>query len=304
MSEPWLAAMITIAGGVVVYAVGHLCVALFVEPIHRLRSLIGEIADSLVFYANVYSNPEVTQTELCDEASEALRRLAGQLKARAYTIPWYSLWSLLRLVRQKTEIEESSAELIGLSNSVHGGPSITGLENDKKRIRIEELLGIRSSKKQREGQSMDRYTLAEGTLLVLFAMILLGLQNGTLVLLGHEIFTIPIQIYTALGIIAVVVAFSLVVTMFWKQLRVKLRSLLQRVLKSWWQSISRLLKWLHWVVFWLVYIAGWLQGLSRIPAEGVNFEIAFWIGFVWFWIIPIVWFKIIVSERKPAKSEG
>jgi len=52
-------------------------------------------------------------------------------------------------VRKKTKIEEAAAELIGLSNSVHRGPGITGLENDKKRRIIEELLGIRSSKQQK-----------------------------------------------------------------------------------------------------------------------------------------------------------
>ena len=44
-----LTAIATIIGGVIVYFFGHLSVALFVEPIHRLRSFIGEIADSLIF---------------------------------------------------------------------------------------------------------------------------------------------------------------------------------------------------------------------------------------------------------------
>jgi membrane protein YqaA with SNARE-associated domain len=44
-----LTAIATIIGGVIVYFFGHLAVTLFVAPIHRLRSLIGEIADSLIF---------------------------------------------------------------------------------------------------------------------------------------------------------------------------------------------------------------------------------------------------------------
>ncbi len=150
MSEPWLAAIITIAGGVIVYTLGHLCVALIVEPIHRLRSLIGEIADSLIFYANLYSNPELNTIDnlhLYDEASETLRRHASQLRARAHAIPGYRLWASMRLVREKREIEDASVELIGLSNSVKGVPGVTGIENDRTSHKIEELLGIRSGKK-------------------------------------------------------------------------------------------------------------------------------------------------------------
>jgi hypothetical protein len=47
MSEMWqiiLTATLTVAGGIIIYFFSHLFVAFFVEPIHRLRSLIGEIS--------------------------------------------------------------------------------------------------------------------------------------------------------------------------------------------------------------------------------------------------------------------
>ena len=273
--------------------------ALFVEPIHRLRSLIGEIADSLVFYADIYCNPGYAKKELCDEASETLRRHASQLKARAYSIPWYRLWALMKLVRKKTEIEEASAELIGLSNSVHRGD---GVENDERRRRIEELLGIRSSKKQNESEkhSPNSYALAQGILLFFFAVILLGLQDSTIALFDHEL-TLPIWIYRALGIIAVAASISLMIAIFWKHLWVRLKSFLEKRPKPRWQGF---IQWLYWVVFWIVYIAGWLQGLSSIPTGEVTFKVVFWIGFIWFWIIPMVWFNIVLSERKVAKVES
>lgn len=137
-----LTAIATIIGGVVVYFLGHLFVALFVEPIHRLRSLIGEIADSLIFYANVYCNPGVVAENESDEAREVLRRQASQLKARAYAVSWYSLWQCMKIVRKKTEIAKASAELIGLSNSIHGGEGVSGTENSKRRDMVEQLLGI------------------------------------------------------------------------------------------------------------------------------------------------------------------
>jgi len=148
MSESWqiaLTAVITIAGGVIVYTLGHLCVALFVEPIHRLRSLIGEITDSLIFYANVYSDPppNIVTVGSYREASDILRRHASQLQARAHAIPWYNFWASMKLIREKKEVAEASIELIGLSNSVFGGPGTTGSANTKTARRIAELLGIR-----------------------------------------------------------------------------------------------------------------------------------------------------------------
>ena len=38
---------LTVVAGVAVYAGGHLAVAAIVQPIHRLRELIGEIAQAL-----------------------------------------------------------------------------------------------------------------------------------------------------------------------------------------------------------------------------------------------------------------
>jgi len=152
MSELWrivLTAIFTVVGGSIVYAGGHFLVALFVEPIHRLRSLVGEIADSLVFYAPVYGNPGAVKKEIADEAGETLRRQASQLRARAYSIPWYPLWSFMGLVREKTRITEASTELIGLSNSVYGGPGVSVTQNIKMERRIKELLGIRSGEKQK-----------------------------------------------------------------------------------------------------------------------------------------------------------
>ena len=115
---------------------------LFVVPIRRLRRLIGEIADSLVFYANVYCSPGFAPQAKSDEASEALRHQAHQLRNGTYEIPWYLLWERLKILRKKTEIEEASEELMGLAKSVHGGMEVSGGENSRKRERVEKLLGI------------------------------------------------------------------------------------------------------------------------------------------------------------------
>lgn len=129
-------------GIAILMVVGFLLGRFFVVPIRSLRRLIGEIADSLVFYANVYCSPGFAPQAQSDEASEALRHQAYQLRNSTYEIPWYPLWEFSKIVRKKTEIEEASEELMGLAKSVHGGMGVSGGENSRKRERVEKLLGI------------------------------------------------------------------------------------------------------------------------------------------------------------------
>jgi hypothetical protein len=136
-----LTATLTILGGVTVLVFGEIVTKFFIEPIHELSKLRGEIADSLVFYANVYSSAGTSKKEYMDEASSVLRRQAAQLRARAETVPWYRLWELLHVVPGRANIAEASAGLIGLSNIVYesGAP----LVSVRYRNTIVEALGIK-----------------------------------------------------------------------------------------------------------------------------------------------------------------
>ncbi|MFC2066797.1 hypothetical protein ACFLUO_07090 [Chloroflexota bacterium] len=298
MSEAWkiiLTSIATITGGIIVYTVGHLLVALFIEPIHRLRSLIGEIADSLVFYADVYSNPGCGQKERMDEASEVLRRQASQLRARAYSIPWYSLWSLPRLVRESAEIEDASAELIGLSNSIHNS-RYDGVRNSEKREIIEKLLGIRVVNKRTQKQPINWHIMSSGILLFLFGLILLAVKQSTVSIFGYEIWEISNLHYQVLGLIAIILSLIFSVAIFYESLAVRLERFLEGMPRSYVQGV---IKYLYcWLIFWLVYIVGWLKGLSGIPADSAAFHVAFWIGFIWFLVIGFAWFKGISWRRK------
>jgi hypothetical protein len=299
MSETWrivLTASVTIGGGVTVYALGRLFVALYVEPIHRLRSLIGEIADSLVFYANVYCNPGSLRQEIMDEASEILRRQASQLRARAYAIPLYSLWAFMRLVQEKRRIEEASKELIGLSNSVYGGVLGNARDNIEKERRIKELLGIQSSpKRQRQRSLINSRMLSHGILLFFFGLILLGLQENPLILFGYTIPIPPIYFYRAFGGVALGISILFIVAIFRKQLSVWLENLLEEPPKSRWQGT---IKWLYWVAFLVVYISGWLKGLAGIHIEKIAPEAVFGIGVVWFIVIAIVLLSPLLQRKK------
>lgn len=86
----------TVLIGVAVYVLGQLISKLFIEPIHQLRLTIGEVGDTLAFYANVYTNPGTLPKRLMDEASSALRQKAMLLRSKVSVVNWYAFASLIR----------------------------------------------------------------------------------------------------------------------------------------------------------------------------------------------------------------
>lgn len=65
---------------------------------------------------------------------------AALLMARTHVIKVYSLFEFLKLVPNRNAVGEAHKNLIGLSNSIHGG--INATETHKMRKEIEKLLDI------------------------------------------------------------------------------------------------------------------------------------------------------------------
>lgn len=81
-----LISCLTVLGGIVVFVMGQIITKFFIEPLHEQSKLIGEIAYSLIFYANLYSNPGSGNFEKIEEASKVLRQQASQLLEKSYAI--------------------------------------------------------------------------------------------------------------------------------------------------------------------------------------------------------------------------
>jgi hypothetical protein len=139
MEKIFLTSGLTICGSVLVLVIGQIIIRFFIDPLIELRRMIGEVADTIIFYANIYANPGVASKEDCDEASEFLRQKASLLRARAKAVPLYSLFSFLRIVPGLKDISVASGNLIGLSNSVHKGDP---MENRDRQIKIRNALGL------------------------------------------------------------------------------------------------------------------------------------------------------------------
>lgn len=103
---------------VLVYVIGQTVQKIFLEPYQEQRRLIGETAYTLVYYANI---SDMALPDEQSEARKAIRKLAAQLRATAWTIPFYPVWAFVRLVPSRKAISEASAGLISISNSVGHG---------------------------------------------------------------------------------------------------------------------------------------------------------------------------------------
>jgi hypothetical protein len=63
-----LTSSFTIIGGVFVYTISQVLTKFIIDPINEQKKLIGEIADTLIFYDNIY--PGFTSFEKAGEVSK------------------------------------------------------------------------------------------------------------------------------------------------------------------------------------------------------------------------------------------
>ena len=135
-----LTSCLTIFGGVFVFTIGQLISKFLIEPIHEQSKCIGEIADALIFYANLYASPGTDMPEKRHEASKSLRQYGSLIISKTHMIKFYSLLEKLGLVRKQKDILEASQELIRLSNSIYSGKYVFNITSRQK---IMKALNIR-----------------------------------------------------------------------------------------------------------------------------------------------------------------
>ena len=122
-----LTSAFTVLGGVVVFVLGQVATKFFLEPIHEQSRAISEIIDSLIFYANLYANPDKRIPASAPieierhKASNTLRRHASQLSSKTNMIPWYGLWEFIKIVPKRSCVTEACKGLVGLSNNLFSG---------------------------------------------------------------------------------------------------------------------------------------------------------------------------------------
>jgi hypothetical protein len=108
----------SILSGVLLLIVSQLLIRFIFEPVQELWKAIGVVSHALIFYANVYSNPELANETLNSDARRQFREAASLLRSRALVIPFYDQIARFQMVPSRAAIRSSSSSLIGLSNNL------------------------------------------------------------------------------------------------------------------------------------------------------------------------------------------
>src|SRR5688500_11238313 len=112
MGQALLTSFFTLIGAIILFGFSELARGLFIGPILKLRSHIGEVVDKVIFYlANLTSGNAVWPEEE-KMIREQLMILATQLRAKEHMLPFYSFWARLHFVPKSSEIEICIGELI------------------------------------------------------------------------------------------------------------------------------------------------------------------------------------------------
>lgn len=99
---------------------------IFVEPIHELKKIIGEIA-AYVFKSHSLladvQNPDENELKI---TIEKLQEFSAKFRALINTIPWFSLFALVKILRPKDDLLKA-AEVLSII-------SYAPFESDKAKI--------------------------------------------------------------------------------------------------------------------------------------------------------------------------
>lgn len=114
---------LVILSGTGVFILGQIVLKFVLDPVQEQKKLIAEVADALVFYANLYSNPGDNLKKEREEAQQKIRQLGTLLLAKTYLIPAYDWFACLGLVPSFSEITNAHHSLIGISNGVFYHPT-------------------------------------------------------------------------------------------------------------------------------------------------------------------------------------
>jgi hypothetical protein len=115
MMTELLTALFTVVLGYFVFVLGQFTQRLCIEPIQEQKRVIGEIAYLLDHYGNVAS---LKKAGLTEEASQELRRLAGELRATLRTVFGYRFFAFFRVVEKKEDVITATTELKWVSLSI------------------------------------------------------------------------------------------------------------------------------------------------------------------------------------------
>lgn len=130
----------TVISGVLVFVIGQMIIKLWLEPVHKFKRTISDIALYLAEHAQVIAGPGLLGSKHEELASQELKRLYSQLSARMYLIPCYKHSAWILNLPSVPQVDDAVRHLRGLSNGMSKGG--VGSKNTSRSQRIKDALGI------------------------------------------------------------------------------------------------------------------------------------------------------------------
>jgi hypothetical protein len=106
----------TVVAGFLTFVLGETFLKLVVEPVQSFKTTVGQIANSLIRFANRLSGTAPQDEAL--EIRQHFRQLSSQLSTSYYLVPLYDVTRFLFGLPSRSDVHEAAAKLIGISNMI------------------------------------------------------------------------------------------------------------------------------------------------------------------------------------------
>ncbi|MFZ2160808.1 MAG: hypothetical protein WAW02_01195 [Sideroxyarcus sp.] len=132
----------TIVAGAGTFVLGQIVLKLLIDPVQSFKATVAEIANKLIFYANIYANPKPLGDEKQTAMSEDFRVLSSKLQSHMHQIPAYNISRCIFGLPSKKQVATASSKLIFLHNGHDGALENQGILNCYAAQKVRNSLGV------------------------------------------------------------------------------------------------------------------------------------------------------------------
>ena len=111
---------LTILAGAGTFVLGQIIIKLVIDPVQSFKSIIADISNILILYANVYANPKPFGDETQSKMSQEIRVLSSNLQSNMYLIPKYKISARIFGLPSVENVVSASKNLIFIHNGHDG----------------------------------------------------------------------------------------------------------------------------------------------------------------------------------------
>ena len=136
----FLTVITTVLSGVLIFVLGQIVQNFILKPLQDFNNVKIDISHRLKFHTNIYVN-NIPAGEVRSRASGDARDMSCNLESKYLAIPFRKFFTKLRVIPQRSSVDDAVGRLIRLSNSV--GEQGRAVNNHEDIEAIKNSLGLR-----------------------------------------------------------------------------------------------------------------------------------------------------------------